>query len=322
MPGIFGKSKDEAAKGPAASSSYRPQQERRHSDHVKSGSSLRPGIFASKTWHTPTTGEPSPNLSKSKKHHGRVRSFFSNSDSSDDEDDDGYEFKCRGVDAEILVTDKGSSSRENASLQPAQHRVSSRSRSMAKSKMPSSRSSSQDSPTPRKTFAPPTIPKSPYPKLSATSHTNPRSIEEVHRPRDRNEDSGAASNQGKSRGGRDGRNSSRNRERDAKVQSPDDDIISSSRDHNDEKRKHSRPKNDYNNGSDYKSSSNEHKLPSGRRENPRYPASKAVGNGDKNRHVRKPHFYQVHDYSKDDHSSLNRQHRGNERGNLVSRLKV
>ncbi|KAF7918923.1 hypothetical protein EAE99_008648 [Botrytis elliptica] len=296
MPGFFGKNKDKAAKGPATASvqsnSDRPKQERRrHSDYVQDKSSHRPGLFTSKTWHTPTTGEPSPKLPKSKKH-GRVRSLFSHSDSSNDEDEDGLEFKCKGDGS--LVRDGGSSSRDNASLKPVQRKGSTRSRSTVKPKIPSSRSSSKNSLAPRKTTssdAPPTMLKSPYTELSATSHINPRPRRDVCDPRDRTEDSGAISDPEYCRG-RDVRNSSRNRVRDAKVQPP-------------------------NNG--YDSSRNGRKPSSRRRENPDSSAPKTAGN----RYVARvplndhePHTYQVQDYRKFNLVSLN-QHRVYELGTRV-----
>lgn len=207
MPGFFERSKDKPAKGPATD---RPKQERRtHSDYVKDESSHRPSLFTSRTWYTSSNGESSPKPPKPKKNHGRVRSFFSNSDSSDD--GDGLEFQCQGEVSKNHVGDGGSSSKDSASLKPVTHRVSTRSPSTVKSKIPSSRSTSQHSPAPRKKTSSDALPtKSPYTKLSATSHTNPRSRRDVYDPRDQIEDSGTVSDP-EYYSGRDGRNSSRNR---------------------------------------------------------------------------------------------------------------
>ncbi|TGO15544.1 hypothetical protein BTUL_0039g00610 [Botrytis tulipae] len=334
MQGFFGRSKHKAAKGPATTSvrsnSDRPKQERSHSDYVEGGPSHRPGIFTLKSWHTSSTGEPSPKLCKSPKQSGGVRSLFRRSSSPDDEDDEeddgGLEFMCKGDDSRNLVRDGGSSSRDNASLKPVQRRVSTRSRSTARPKIPSSRSSSKNSLAPQKTTSPvssSTYLKSPYPNSSAeTSYLEPRSLTSVYRTRNLSEDSGTVSDPEKYCRGRDGRNSSRNLVRDVKVKPLDDGTDLPKRDRNGkttpnhhpprtltdrnyhqdkEKRK---PSHDKNNG--YDSSRNGHKPSSRRRENPNSSAPKAARTEGRNKSLarvqhngRKPHSYQVYDYKID-----------------------
>ncbi|KAF7905096.1 uncharacterized protein EAF01_005617 [Botrytis porri] len=341
MPKFFGTGEHKAAKSPATtapSSNIRPQQKRRHSDQVKSGSSPRPSILASKTWHTSSTGEPRSKLPKSQKQKERVIEFFRISRSPDDKDDEGYDIKCRGIDAEMLMADKGSSSRENESLQPAQRRVLTGSRSMVKTKNSSNQSSSQDSPAPRKAFAPSTIPKSPYPNSSSdTSFLEPRSRRDVCNPRDRTDDPGAVSDP-EYRRGRDGSNSRRSRERERGESLPSRDRngkskpshqpprASADQNYSQAKEKKGKSKPCHYKNNDYtepncNSSRNEQKLPSGRRENPKDSPPKAARTEDQNRYVarvptngHKPRSYQVHDYKGVYLTSLNDLHRGYERG--------
>ncbi|TGO32224.1 hypothetical protein BHYA_0338g00060 [Botrytis hyacinthi] len=342
MPGFFGRSKDKAAKGPATTSvrsnSDKPKQERRNSDDVKGRPSHRTGIFTSKTWHTSSTGEPSPKLPKSPKQKGGVRSFFrrpTSPDDEDNEDDDGLEIKCRGEKTEKFVRDRGSSSKDNASIQPIQRRVSTRSRSAARPKIQSSRSSSKNSLAPRKNTLPvssSTYPKSPYPNSSAkTSYLEPRPLTSVYRTGVRTEDSGAVSDPEYCRG-RDGRKSSRNRVRDAKVKPLNDDIDFLNGDRNGKTKSNNRPpraltdrkyhqdkqnwKPSHQKNDGYDSSHNEYKPSSRRRENSDSSASKTAGNRDKIGYMTRaphddhePHSYQVQDYRKFDLVNLNRQHR-------------
>ncbi|KAF7946574.1 hypothetical protein EAE96_009569 [Botrytis aclada] len=294
MPGFFGTGKPKAAKSPVRaiqSSSDRPQQERRHSDYINSKPPHRPSLFASRTWHAPTTGKHSSKPPKPPKQNGRKKSPFWKSSSSNDKDDGGLDFECRGEGDKILVRDGHSPSRDNASLQLAQLRVPTRSRSTVR---PGSRSGSEDSLAPRKTkssVTSSTSPKSPYTKLSATSHTNPRSIGEVYRPRGQTELSRAVYDPNKYRPGRDGRNSSRNCERDAKVKSPDGIVFPSryrngktesshlppralaDRNYHQDEEK-GKPSHSKNIGFDF--SNNEHKPTFRRRENPNFSAPKAT----------------------------------------------
>ncbi|KAF7896150.1 hypothetical protein EAF00_006165 [Botryotinia globosa] len=346
MQEFFGRSKHKAVKGPATTSvrsnSDRPKQERRHSDYVEGGPSHRPGIFTLKSWHTSSTGEPSPKLPKSPKQSGGVRSLFrrsSSPDDEDDEDDGNLEFKCKGVGSKNLVRDGSFSSSDNASIKPVQRRVSTRSRSTARPKIPSSRSSSKNSLAPRKTTSPvssSTYPKSPYPNSSAeTSYLEPRSLDTVYKTRNLGEDSGIVSDPEKNYRGRDGRNSSRHRVRDVKVKPSNDGIDLPKRDRNGkttpnhhpprtltdrnyhqdkENRKPSHDKND-----DYDSSHNGHKPSSRRRDNPNSSVPKAARTEGQNEslarvqhNVHKPHSYQIYNY-KIDLAPLNhrlREHKG------------
>ncbi|TGO67750.1 hypothetical protein BOTNAR_0036g00260 [Botryotinia narcissicola] len=346
MQGFFGRSKHKTAQGPATTSVRsnrdRPKQERRHSDYVEGRPSHRPGIFTLKSWHTSSTGEPSPKLPKSPKQSGGVRSLFrrsSSPDDEDDEDDGGLEFMCKGVDSRNPVRDEGSSNRDNASFKPVQRRVSTRSRSTARAKIPSSRSSSENSLAPRETTSPvssSTYPKSPYPNSSAkTSYLEPRSLTSVYRTGNLSEDSGTVSDPERNCRGRDGRNSSRHLGRDVKAKPPNDGIDLPKRDRNGkttpnhhpprtltdrnyhqdkENRKPSHYKND-----GYDSSRNGHKPSSRRRENPNSSAPKTARTEGQNEPLarvqhngRKSHSYQVYDY-KIDLTPLNhrlREHKG------------
>ncbi|KAF7940784.1 uncharacterized protein EAE97_006970 [Botrytis byssoidea] len=340
MQGLFGRSKHKVVQGPATTSVRsnrdRPKQERRHSGYVEGGPSHRPGIFTLKSWHTSSTGEPSPKLPKSPRQSGGVRSFFRRSSSPDDEDDGGLEFMCKGVDSRNPVRDGGSSNRDNASFKPVQRRVSTRSRSTARPKIRSSRSSSENSLALRETTSPvssSTYPKSPYPNSSAkTSYLEPRSLTSVYKTRNLSEDSGTVSDPEKNYRGRDGRNSSRHLGRDVKAKPPNDGIDLPKRDRNGKNTPNHHPprtltdrnyhqdkpnwKPSHQRKDGYDSSHNEHKIPSGRRDHLKTSAPKTAGNRDKigsvtrvplDDHKTRP--YQVQDYRKFNSVNLNRQYR-------------
>ncbi|ATZ49061.1 hypothetical protein BCIN_04g02580 [Botrytis cinerea B05.10] len=296
---FFGGRRHKAAESPAItpvhSSSSRPRQERRHSNYVENKSSHRPSSSPrSNTWHPSKTRESSPKPQKLKRRNGISNWFFNKPKRVDNEDD---EIWCRGVENTDMLGEKGdSSSRGDASRQqayvnafnPVPDSVSSQpkagkvefrgstrdSRPTDKQRIPSKRSRSEASLTPRTTpssvatFAN-TKPR--YTKLSPDSFKNPRSASSVPRHK-KTENSGDMSDPEKYWRGRDIRDTRRDLERNMKVQPSDDSVNLSSSDRRDGKRKASRRRDDScyesDNGPSRNERSDENKKPSRHRNNP------------------------------------------------------